>query len=293
MIVALLSLMLTLLSVVPAKAQWTNKPAGFQTVLDCPMNTLAGCGIQDQYGGSIPTTDSGQTVSPNGAVKSTMPAGASVGGGQWNYSYPLTREIFVAIEWHTNPEFQGRTAADKMFFVRGPSSNGFFGMLGGLTKGGTPYFFFGHNSGNVDNSHACAFDLGLVCNPNVGSGAVPYGVVHKLEVYMKSSSTNTSRDGVLRYYVNGVPAGSYSNLNLASAGFNEWNWTETWDNCGGNPVCDLRGNANTREWSHFVGHLHIATCSGCPVPSGGTGGGTAPPPPPPLPPNKPTNLRVQ
>jgi hypothetical protein len=44
------------------------------------------------------------------------------------------------------------------------------------------------------------------------------GAWTKLEAYVKASTTSTSRDGIVRWWVNGVPAGSYTNLNYGAGG---------------------------------------------------------------------------
>ncbi len=43
---------------------------------------------------------------------------------------------------------------------------------------------FAHNTGGLDNSHACALDSGLACYPNVGPGILTVGTWTKLEAYM-------------------------------------------------------------------------------------------------------------
>lgn len=242
---------------------WTNEPSGAGVVLDCPFNSVQGCGILDAYSSSQITSDSSAPISPGSVVKSTLYAGNSAGGMQLNYVTPqVYREMYVGLMWRTNPEFFGRQVANKLFFVRGPASNGFFGMMGGPGGGnaaGSPSFiFFGHNSGNVNNGHTCGGDAaGLTCFPNVGSGQVaPAGTWFKLEAYLKASTTNTSRDGIVRWWVNGVPAGNYTNMNLSSLGLNEWVWSETWDGTV-NPVPSV-------DWSHFIDHLHVS------IPGGGS-----------------------
>lgn len=251
-------------------AQWTNEPAGSTVVLDCPFNVkptpsrdAAGCGIENFYNAGSIVQDGTAPLSPSNVFKSAIAAGQSSGGSQLNYVTPQTyREMYVGLKWRTNPEFYGRQVANKMFFMRGPASNGFFGLMGGPGGGnaaGSPFFlFFGHNSSNVNNSHVCAGDLGLTCFPNVGSGqTVPTGIWFTLEAYIKASTTNTSRDGIVRWWVNGQPAGNYTNMNLASLGLNEWVWSETWDGTVNPPPAT--------EWAHFVDHLKIS------IPNGGGG----------------------
>lgn len=248
---------------------WPNRPASFVTALDCPFNSkptpsrdAAGCGIENFYNAGAIVQDGTAPRSPSNVYKSWISAGQSTGGTQLNYVTSQTyREMYVGFYWRTNPEFFGRQVANKMFFIRGPQSNGFFGLMGGPGGGnaaGSPFFiFFGPNvtnqvgvPGAVDNSHTCG-GSGLTCTPNVGSGqTVPTGTWFQVEAYLKSSTTSTSRDGIVRWWVNGAPAGNYTNMNLSVAGLNEWVWSETWDGTVNPPPA--------QEWAHFIDHLTIA-----------------------------------
>ncbi len=253
-IVALLTLTLGLFSTGShAAGVWTNEPAGANVVLDCPFNSVSGCGILDAYSSSRIVPDSSAPISASNAVQSTIYAGNSSGGMQLNWVAPQTyNEMYVGLMWRTNPQFQGRQVGNKLFFVRGPSVNGAFLMNG--PAGGPWQMIFSHNTASLDNSHTCQFDLGLGCAPNVSSGALTTGIWPKLEVYVKKSTTATSRDGIVRWWVNGVMAGNYTNMNYAQNGLNEWVWSETWDGTV-NPV-------PTVDWSHYVDHLHVSIPGG-------------------------------
>ncbi len=256
-----------------AYAQWVNEPSGFQTTLDCPFNFKptpsrdpAGCGIENFYNVGSITQDSSAPVSPPNLFKSAISAGNSSGGSQLNYvTAQVYREMYVGLMWRTNPQFQGRQVGNKTFFVRGPVNNNVFLFGNSNLSNGSAPMIFSHNSGNLDNSHACALDLGLACYPNVGPGVLTVGVWTKLEAYIKASTSNTSRDGIVRWWVNGAPAGNYTNLNVSSLGLNEWVWSETWDGTV-NPVPSV-------EWAHFIDHLHIS------VPGSGAGPDNPPGPP--------------
>ena len=248
----------------PTMAQvWPNKPAAFGTILDCQFNVKptpsrdpAGCGIENGYNAGAIVTDSTAPLSPSNVYKSWISAGQSTGGTQLNYVTPAVyNEMYVGMMWRTNPEFFGRTVVNKMWFMRGPTTNHFFGMNGCPGQGqSTCYIEFGHNTGTLDNSHACAEQLGLVCHANVGNATVQRGVWTKLEAYMKKSTTATSRDGIVRWWINGVLVGNYTNLNVSPLGINEWVWSETWDGFVNPPP--------TQEWAHFLDHLTIAVSGG-------------------------------
>lgn len=173
------------------------------------------------------------------------------------------REMYTGIMWRTNPQFSCLALADKMWFMRGPGTVGFFGM-DCTTGDSTANILFSHNSPAIDNSHTCSLDLGLACFPNVNNSRFPLGSWVKLESYIKASTTATSRDGIVRWWVNGTLVGNYTNVNYGQQGLNEWIWTETW--------AALQPQfQKSVPLSHYIDHLHISipncsgNCSGSPV----------------------------
>lgn len=235
---------------------WTNEPSGSLVLLDCGFDD-ATCGgkLDDTYKSNGKTLnvvqDSTAPLSKSNVMRSSLFYPNKSGGTQLGF-YPsqAAKQIYVGMFWRTNLEFSGNLVEmNKMFFMRGPSSNGFFGQL----NYGVPGFFkigFSHNSGTLNNSHTCAADLGLTCYPNVGSGIVATGQWHLLEFYMKGSTTLTSRDGILRWWVDGVLTGNYTNFNYGPS-FNELIWSETWDGFG-------NGTGFKADAHHFIDHIHIS-----------------------------------
>lgn len=255
-------------------ATWPNEPSGAVTLLDHGFANYS----PFYYGGAELATDATAPVSPPNVMKSTIYPGQVEGGSQMNWSAGRTyNDMFVALSWRTNADFFGRTTANKMFFVRGPQVNGFFGLGGSGT--GPFEILFGHNTASLDNSHIWLQDLGLVSYANAARVYVSRNTWTKIEVYIHKSTTSTSRDGIVRLWVNGIKTMDFNTVNYAPNGLDEYVWSETWDGTVTNPV-------PSTEWSHYVDHLYIST--------GGTpsSGGTNPPPPipdPPPPPPPPTD----
>lgn len=246
---------------------WTNEPSGASVALDCSFNgSPSACGILDVYSSAVQDSDGSATVSPSGVARSTIYAGNQAGGSQLDWVSSQTyNEMYMGMMVRTNTAFQGRTTANKMFFLRGPGQNGFWGLDGNPgDPGGSIYF--GHNSGTLDNSHTCSYQLGLKCFPNVNGVQLVKGVWTKVEAYVKKSTTATSRDGIVRWWVNGVLSGNYTNINYAQNGLNEWVWSETWDGTVTNPI-------PSADWSWYIDHLHIS------IP-GGSNSADQPPGPP-------------
>ena len=235
--------------------EWANAPAGGVVLLDHSFSTIQG--VLDIYSSTTIMQDTSAPFSPPWVGRHRLEAFAREGGGQTQYASAVHyRELYVGMWWRCNAQWQGRTVQDKLFFVRGldgtnTGSNGLFEFIGGPRKGGPMRLIWAHNSGNVINTHLVPGQTGENLDPNVGPGIVIPGLWTKLEAHVRCSTTTTSRDGFVRWWINGAPAGNYSgnNYGAATTGLFEWVWTETWDRSG-----DM-GTSNTVAWEHYVDHV--------------------------------------
>lgn len=280
-----------------------NKPANATTLSTVHFNTSDGEGqLWEVY------PNAGVIQTPAGAmgsVSSSILAGSDGSGGQqtiWPKSgsqQPLTN-LYYCLRWQIAPNFVGIRTADKLWFMANQDFygtanrvNGYFGLS---QVDGSNYptstiasgflMFFGHNTSGLDNSHTCALDSGLFCFPNVTTTVIRPGNWYEVEGYMVGSTSSTSQDGKLYWWIDGVLQGSYTNLNYSPI-INEWQINETWDNNPDKQCGPPTNNANAigrdctkGDQIHYHDELVIASVGG--VPAGG-GGGTTPPPPPPPP----------
>ena len=244
----------------PVSALWKNAPAGGALLCEWNFSDFKGPGMTGGFGGGRLDSDPLEPASPPTCVVSRLEINTHIGGGQLEfYTAPGVkfRELYAGMMLRQNAQWTGRpVASDKMFFLRGPDSNGLLALGGGLGKpqeGSTPYVVFMHNSGNVDNSHIMSLDKGLRGEPNIDpSGArVPPGIWYKLEFWIRCSTTLTSRDGAVKWWVNDKLVGYYELLNYGTAaiGLTNWIWTETWDGSG--------TPAHTVPLEHWLGHLYL------------------------------------
>lgn len=307
-------LVLVLLCLIPAGAlaspEFPNEPAGSTTLLNCAFNDIT-CGgqILNTYNsGTITQPSPAGSVSPSNALTSSLfpckgsytnpppPALGSgcSGGGEWLYppnaatARPI-RDLFVGLVFMMNPGFeQNSVGTNKVFFMRahnwrftGSQTNGYFAVRGAANN---LQLIFSHNTGTLNNAHVCAQDLGLTCFPNTGNTVtLVRGVQYKIEAYIHASTTPTSRDGILRVYINGILTHNYTNLNYGTGIVNEALIGQTWDGAG-------NGCCPTVPWHFYFDHFYVSA-SNCPA--GGCGGGPItpnPPPPPPIP-AAPSDLR--
>lgn len=272
---------------------FTNEPPGSTPITSCAFNDSTFCNaIQNTIALSrwynlYPSaetafaTDASEPASPNGAVDFILDyygtcnnGGVSaldcaVGGGQIGYiDNKVDRELFVGFTFLV-PSGYGcnivgsskvlltRTLDNLLGFMR---TNGVFNIRG---CGTTKQFVWSHNSSNNDNSHACSLDLGLICFPNLGSGNIVEGTWAKVETCIRSSTTNTARDGVVTWHIDGSPAGRYTNINYGNGNINEAVFNQTMDGWG-------NGQGFTQTVRQRIGDVYMSApppggCAGAPI----------------------------
>jgi hypothetical protein len=96
--------------------------------------------------------------------------------------------------------------------------------------------------------------------PNAGNGTVTAGSGwHRIEVYLKTSTSKTSRDGAVKWWLDGQLIGNYPSINLSPGGLQEFQINHTWDgsSCLVAPARDM-----TKAWHHYWDHLHLSVGQG-------------------------------
>lgn len=282
--------------VVQQGADWPNQPAGAPVVAECDFENSKDCGVfQGYYGGGGLTTLPDAPYSPNGVFYNFMAAGASSGNG-YGLAYQGSRnmkDIYAGFYWKMNADFEGYVTANKLFFLRdfgnsdpACNTNGVWTVAGndGIDARNFPFtMVFSHNTGGgVNNSHACPADpaLGLVCFPNVSNTPIKKDQWYLVEAYVKASTCGNgpncppggSRDGIVRWWIDGVLQGDYTNMNYGCGTVNEFLIDHTWDGqlaaqCRSD-TGDYRSRDCSKEWRHYFDHVRVAApdCpGGCPV----------------------------
>lgn len=242
----------------PASVAWSNAPIGGVILLD--SNCATKNGMFDVYGTTILDSDATAPFSGPSVWKARMEALTGYGGNQLEYNTPSGvsyREMYFGLYWRSNPQFQGLPVGNKLFFL-GSS----FGMNGAMTwnnsslVNGSGPLIWNLNTSGIFNPHIFggSMDTSLPFFPNVGNGTLTRGVWYKIECYVKASTTRTSRDGILRWWVNDVMVGNYINVNYCGPNgetLTRWMQTQAWDGSG------ILGSINTVPWEHYIDHLRI------------------------------------
>jgi len=246
----------------PASSSWANAPAGGTVLAD--VNCSADpdtVGLFDVFNSVILDADATSPLSPSGCWKARMGALALSGGCQLEKtSSTRYREMYFGLYWRSNPQFQGLPVGNKLFFLGSDfGMNGCFTWNNSSLVNGSGPILFNINTSGISNAHVFNGNtdpsLPWWPNVNIGNASLTRGVWYKIEGYVKASTTRTSQDGILRWWVNDVMVGNYTNVNYCGPSgetLNRWMWTQAWD---GSPP--YFGNVNTTAWEHWIDHLYV------------------------------------
>lgn len=244
---------------------WTNEPAGSLLLADCPMDTPDCNGNLIYYYsmGAVTQLSDGAT-----AYFSQLPRNQSYGtGGVMTYykSGAGIPELFVGLRWKNNSEFQGDgSGINTLFYMRNvenpagaPSVSGNF-ILRGPQYGPWKLEF----RPNINQGSFCG-DGGWICAGNANSISIERDKWYHIETYVRASSCMTCNNAVVRWWVNGKLVGNYTNLNYGGGVVNEFVFSPNWD---GTAPYQCTNRDCSKEWTHYIDHLHIS------APSCGAGG---------------------
>lgn len=262
-----------------AQVSWPNKPVGATTLTECNWNALCS-GWTDAFGSIDIQSDgvSNPIGSPATAARDLLPAGAAEGGSQLDYYLATpTKDIYIGVVLRTNTIFSGNyNNSNKIFLIISDDTPSVVGAYGS-GSGGLLYAYNNQNFGNLNNCHLARIvgdcPGGVWFAPTVFSQYLVRGTYQKIELRLKSSTTDTSRDGWILMWVDGQQV---YNITTANTGDAPWRWV-SWNHTWGGLNCTNHDCTKDREW--WLDHLIIADANG----------GVSPPPPstPPPPPSSP------
>jgi hypothetical protein len=262
---------------------WTNEPSGLSAVLDCPFSGQLCPGMFNAYGNQPLTgvsLNGQQPPSPTGVLDYFLPAGATSGGGQFGYSFQhnlgrKVREVYLGTWWATNADFVGnRNNSNKLLFISGDGNNNVLIWSGAPFE---PKQILWVNQSVNNNCHVSGWVGSCGDGASQASGyfkpnASYNGVFaagsgwHRIEIYQKASTTASSRDGIIRIWLDGILHTNYSNLNLSEGGFHSVQYNSTWQHaCDGTtvPGFPLSWYRDcSKEWHHYYDHLRVSVGEG-------------------------------
>jgi hypothetical protein len=211
-------------------------------------------------------TDSTAPLSPSSVLRALYPIGFPSGKGPINVYYTGVsglRELYVGYWFKPSNPWQGDTSTfNKMHFFMSQnagSSGGWNQVIDMHGDVNGPFDF----SVYFPNTSASNGHLGTVhCDPvgscqiwpNVNHVQAKLGQWQRIEHYMKMSTSLTSRDGIIRWWVDGVLVGNYTNVNYPQNPLGEFQFAPTFGGNGGPPK-------NEVDYFYYD-HVHLSSSSG-------------------------------
>jgi hypothetical protein len=223
---------------------WPNEPAGLTPMSDGPFNPSERDRWKGEGSGRSLATDSTAPLS-SCALVFTYPVGFQSGGapGVEFLSLPApTKEAFVGLWWKPSDSWQTHPSGVNKIAFLFPATSSVGSTYIMMFHDGTQYTIQTETTFLNDTRR---FEPTAVATP------VVLGKWHRIEWYVKYSTTRASRDGVTRWWLDGVLQGEYKDLQMpGDAGFIEFTIRPVW---GG-----AEGNFKAQTDSYRYGPIHIS-----------------------------------
>lgn len=215
----------------PASA-WPNVPSGLATVSDESFDALTEHGwitLQRNVingSGATLALDPNAPLSPPGVIQYTyadgFPAGSTPAVTYYDLATPV-KEAYFGFWWKPSSRWQNNveSGVNKLAFLLTQQT---------AVHGEMAMIMFGTDSGPYTLQVVTEFpgDVRRL-PPNLTPALVTLGAWHRVEWYARFSSTDSTRDGALRWWLDGVPQGGYADLLMPDdPGFKEFQIAPTW-----------------------------------------------------------------
>lgn len=202
---------------------WPNEPSGSTVLSDHNWNSCPGGGWQPAYGCGSIMSDGTAPHSPSSVMRFRYDPSSGTGGGDPYFAVNNLSEFYTGFWFWMDPNFVG-TGSQLNKIVAFWLSNGdgyWLEAASGVSTSGPFYPQWSLTGGTgVSNCHLSAGygDCpGTWLLPGQSNPTITKGVWHRMEVYGKKSATASSRDGILRWWMDGQLLGSYTNVNFGGS----------------------------------------------------------------------------
>lgn len=251
-----LSALSSLLWHAPAIAQtWPNEPANSTLITDWPFTTLTGGGW-NHTGSATIVSDPTAPLSANNVGRFQYSSGFNGGSGPDNVYYSLPdATLYFGFWWKPSNPWQGHSSnVNKIQFLMGNGHDMYVNMHG--PNGGPYHLEWDLQFPNVSNGHLPGYGDNpgtWVVSGNVNSTTITLGNWHRIEAIVSRSTSTSARNGILKWWLDGVLQGNYTNVNYPSTPFVEFQFAPTW---GGT------GDTKTQTDNYWFDHVRISRPNG-------------------------------
>lgn len=219
-----------------APGKWPNEPKGLTVLSDVPVGAWSESGWRCEGTGLSVARDAVVfTYGPG------FPSGYAPGVAVLDLPTP-TPETYFGFWWKPSNPWQSHPSGINKIALLFPATS----------AGGTIYImmFFDGSRYTIEVETTFATDNRRL-EPNLTATPVDLGKWHQIEWYVKYSTSPTSKDGVVQWWLDGVPQGAYTDLQMPpDPGFIEYTIRPVW----GGGVGDVKKQTDTYSY----GRVHIS-----------------------------------
>lgn len=245
-------------TVAQASANWPNEPAGATVISDWSFDNITGGGWNAPWGvGGKIVSDPTAPLSPSNVWRNTRSATGNDATGLM-CALPAGRQDQVYFGfWFkpSNPHCGWFCWYQKVAIVNGAAPHIYLNMHDiDETAGTFTMVALEERAVKVyDTTNAHITPDGRLW-PNVDGSRFQVGQWHRVEIYAKRSTSSTSRNGILMWWVDGVLRGRYTTMNFELLLTEVW-LAQIWDSVD-----------NTLPFTEYVqyDHVHVSIPSGEP-----------------------------
>lgn len=231
----------------PVGGAWPNEPGNFTVISNFDCSARSGSGWNNTYTTGQIISDPTAPFSPPNVLLEQWVNHNFPNVAVPVYSFPSgVSHFYLGAWWKPSNPFYGwsSVSTQKIFLLEG--NHTYLSMFRTGGSGATSTYTIYCTPGPLINPHL-PFD-GILLNPNVNGIQVPLGQWNRLEWRMKASTTNTSQDGEIHWWMNGTKMGQYTNVNTEVRTFQLMYYHHVWDSVDPQNVTD----------SHYLDHVRIS-----------------------------------
>ena len=222
----------------PTGGMWPNEPAGWRSVTDYAFNDAiptgrdvrisGGWSVVNGAGRITRITDGTAPVSPSSVARIFYPRGFGAGSEPGTLYYPQsgTKDHYVGYAFKLSKPYSNNSVGTKQWYPYSATGN-YFMMFASDSKMWMVV--------QADGSHGGAYNL----SGNASNPTITLGVWHRIEVLQRYPTSSSSKDGIFRWWIDGVLCGNYTNIGWnTSSTYQELRFAPTWGGMGGSVAFD-------------------------------------------------------
>lgn len=248
---------------------WPNEDKSYSNFVDWGFDSIEGQGLMNIYPdpmqkGHFIMSCANAPVSPSNVLKDIRRIdGDGNGGIQLDYSATRFDEVYVAIVWAANSDFEGSGSySNRLFIVQTDNANVFFmwrkgfvpsddvldeQMVVGIVADPSTL-----NNCHLSNDPSCEPGPSLLVGnvkPNFKAAKAQW---HLGEIMLKKNSRSGAKDGRIRWWLDGELVGDYGNVDLGALPFSNITHQQGWVDRS------ILQEKQTKDWYYLIDHLRIS-----------------------------------